>query len=78
MIILQSNNCCLFCSLTQLRLLYEGNPMAYIMENAGGLASNGSIPILDVQPTSLHERVPVFLGSRDDVQDMIDAYKALN
>ena len=52
--------------------------MAYIMENAGGLAFNGKIPILDVQPTSLHERVPVFLGSRDDVQDLIDAYKAKN
>ena len=59
----------------QLRLLYEGNPMAFIIEKAGGLASTGRIPILDVQPQSIHERVPVFLGSRDDVQDLIDCYK---
>ncbi|KAJ6221194.1 hypothetical protein RDWZM_007006 [Blomia tropicalis] len=59
----------------KLRLLYEGNPMAFIIEKAGGLASTGRIPILDVQPQSIHERVPVFLGSRDDVQDLIDCYK---
>jgi len=60
----------------KLRLMYEGNPMAYIIENAGGLASTGSDgPILDVKPQKIHERVPVFLGSRDDVQDLIDCYK---
>lgn len=62
----------------QLRLLYEGNPMAYIIERAGGLASTGKIPILDVQPDQIHQRVPVFLGSRDDVQELIDAYKSIN
>lgn len=60
----------------QLRLLYEGNPMAYIMEKAGGLASTGHMPILDVQPEKIHERIPVFLGSRDDVQEIIDLYKS--
>jgi len=60
----------------KLRLMYEGNPMAYIIENSGGLATTGHQPILDVMPQSIHERVPVFLGSRDDVQDLIDCYKA--
>jgi len=61
----------------QLRLMYEGNPMAYIIENAGGLASTGNGgAILDVQPKSIHERVPVFLGSREDVQDLINCYKS--
>ena len=56
--------------------MYEGNPMAYIIENSGGLATTGHQPILDVMPQSIHERVPVFLGSKDDVQDLIDCYKA--
>ena len=50
--------------------------MAYIIENAGGLATTGQKPILDVLPQSIHERVPVFLGSRDDVRDLIECYKA--
>jgi len=37
-----------------IHLLYEGNPMAYIIEEAGGIVSNGKIPILDIQPTALH------------------------
>jgi len=59
----------------KLRLLYECNPMAYIVEQAGGAATNGSIPILDIQPTALHQRAPVFLGSKDDVQDVLDIIK---
>lgn len=59
----------------QLRLLYECIPMAHIVETAGGLASNGKIPILDVQPTSLHQRSPIFLGSKDDVQEALDIVK---
>jgi len=55
----------------KLRLLYECNPMAFIMEQAGGLASDGKIPILDIQPTKLHERSPIFLGSKDDVNDVL-------
>jgi len=53
----------------KLRLLYEANPLAFIAEKAGGAASNGQQRILDVQPTGLHQRVPLFLGSADDVAD---------
>lgn len=56
----------------KLRLLYECIPMAFIMEQAGGAATTGSIPILDVQPEKLHQRCPVILGSKDDVQDVLD------
>ncbi|KAE9541877.1 hypothetical protein AGLY_003868 [Aphis glycines] len=54
----------------KLRLLYEGNPMAYIIEEAGGMASNGKIPLLDIQPIELHQKTPVFLGSKDDVNEL--------
>ena len=56
--------------------MYEGNPMAYVIEKAGGMATTGHIPILDVQPTNIHERVPVFMGSSDDVQDVLNLYKS--
>jgi len=55
----------------KLRLLYECNPMSFLMEQAGGLASNGAIPILDIHPTAIHERSPIFLGSKDDVDDVL-------
>ncbi|MEP7164764.1 MAG: class 1 fructose-bisphosphatase [Ferruginibacter sp.] len=48
----------------KLRLLYECNPFAFIVEKAGGKATNGSIRILDVQPTELHQRTPFFIGSK--------------
>jgi fructose-1,6-bisphosphatase I len=51
----------------KLRLLYEANPFAFIFEAAGGKASTGSEPVLDLQPTSLHQRVPLVLGSAHDV-----------
>ena len=51
----------------KLRLLYECNPLAFICEQAGGAATDGHVRILDVQPTELHQRTPVFLGSRGDV-----------
>ncbi|MEO6865698.1 MAG: class 1 fructose-bisphosphatase [Gemmatimonadaceae bacterium] len=51
----------------KLRLLYEANPLAFIVEQAGGLASNGSVRILDVEPTELHQRTPLFIGSKNDV-----------
>ncbi|XP_026814117.1 fructose-1,6-bisphosphatase 1-like [Rhopalosiphum maidis] len=60
----------------KLRLLYEGNPMAYIIEEAGGLASNGKIPILDIQPTALHQRTPVILGSKEDVNELLEIYQS--
>ena len=52
----------------KLRLMYEANPMAMIVEQAGGAATTGLERILDVQPTKLHQRVPVFLGSRNEVE----------
>lgn len=52
----------------KLRLMYEGNPMAFLVEQAGGRATDGFKRILDILPQSLHERTPLFLGSRDDVQ----------
>ncbi|XP_015589178.1 fructose-1,6-bisphosphatase 1 [Cephus cinctus] len=55
----------------KLRLLYECIPMAYILTQAGGLASTGEIDILDVVPISIHQRCPIFLGSTEDVQDVL-------
>ena len=51
----------------KLRLMYEANPMSMIIEQAGGAATNGTQRILDIQPTSLHQRVAVFLGSKEEV-----------
>ena len=51
----------------KLRLLYECNPLAFIVEQAGGKASDGFNRILDIQPTSLHQRTPLFIGSPDMV-----------
>jgi fructose-1,6-bisphosphatase len=51
-----------------LRLLYEANPMALIVEQAGGAASTGHGRILELEPAELHERIPVILGSRDEVE----------
>ena len=51
----------------KLRILYEANPMAYLVEQAGGRASDGERRIMDLQPTTLHERTPLFLGSERDV-----------
>lgn len=45
--------------------------MAFIMTQAGGAASNGQIPILDIQPKGIHERSPVYLGSPDDVEEIL-------
>ncbi len=52
----------------KLRLMYEANPMAFIVEQAGGAASTGRQRIMDVQPEKLHQRVPVFLGSKTEVE----------
>lgn len=51
----------------KLRLLYEANPMALLMEQAGGAATTGQVDILELQPTSVHQRVSVILGSRNEV-----------
>ena len=52
----------------KLRLLYEACPLAFIAEQAGGAASDGCRPILDIKPTELHQRTPLVIGSRDDVR----------
>jgi fructose-1,6-bisphosphatase I len=52
----------------KLRLLFELNPMAYLIEQAGGAATNGKIPILDIVPESIDQRAPVYIGCRDDVE----------
>jgi len=59
----------------KLRILYECMPMAFIMEQAGGLASTGKIPILDIVPKGLHQRSPIFLGSKEDVNDVLECIK---
>lgn len=51
----------------KLRLMYEANPTAFIVEQAGGRASNGQLRILDVKPAKLHQRTPLFIGSEEDV-----------
>ncbi|MCA3187515.1 MULTISPECIES: class 1 fructose-bisphosphatase [unclassified Cupriavidus] len=57
----------------KLRLMYEANPMAFLVEQAGGAATNGHERILDVQPTKLHQRVSVILGSKNEV-DRVTRY----
>jgi len=52
----------------KLRLLYEANPLAFIVEQAGGAATDGVNRIMDIQPTELHQRTPLFIGSKNDVE----------
>ena len=54
----------------KLRLLYEANPMAMVIEQAGGLAYSGEVRTMDIQPSELHQRVPVLLGSPDEVESV--------
>jgi fructose-1,6-bisphosphatase I len=54
----------------KLRLLYESNPFAFIVEVAGGKATDGNMPILDIIPTELHQRTPLFIGSKGMMQDL--------
>ena len=59
----------------KLRLMYEGNPMAYVMEQAGGAGSAGAGRILDVQPETLHQRTPVICGSSAEVEQVTSRLK---
>lgn len=61
----------------KLRLMYEANPMSMIVEQAGGASTDGKQRMLDIQPTALHQRVPVFLGSKNEV-DLITRYHSEN
>jgi fructose-1,6-bisphosphatase I len=59
----------------RLRLMYEANPMSMIIEQAGGVSSTGRERILDIKPDNLHQRVPVILGSRNEVERVIRYHK---
>lgn len=54
----------------KLRLLYEAAPLAFLTEQAGGAASDGHRPILDIQPTELHQRTPLYIGDKRLVEEM--------
>ena len=60
----------------KLRLMYEANPMAWLVEQAGGAATNGQQRIMDIQPTELHQRVSVFLGSKNEVARITALHQA--
>ncbi|MDN5512456.1 class 1 fructose-bisphosphatase [Acinetobacter sp.] len=57
----------------RLRLMYEANPMSMLMEQAGGVSTTGRVRILEIQPTELHQRVPVVIGSKNEV-DLLTHY----
>jgi fructose-1,6-bisphosphatase I len=59
----------------RLRLMYEANPMAFIIEQAGGLCSTGKERMLDIQPVAIHQRVPLVFGSRNEVERIIRYYQ---
>jgi len=59
----------------KLRLMYEANPMSFIIEQAGGVSSTGTQRIMDLQPESIHQRVPVFLGSKNEVERVVSYHK---
>lgn len=60
----------------RLRLMYEANPMAMLVEQAGGAASTGRERILDIAPSALHQRVPLMLGSRTEVMRLVAYHKS--
>ena len=62
----------------KLRLLYECNPLAFLVEQAGGMAIDGERNILDLQPNALHQRVPLIIGSVQMVRDFIECRAAIN
>ncbi len=59
----------------KLRLMYECNPMAFIVEAAGGKASNGKMRILDISPQSLNEHTPFFIGCKEDINNVEEFMK---
>jgi fructose-1,6-bisphosphatase I len=56
--------------------MYEANPMGWLVEQAGGMATDGKQRILDIQPTQLHQRVSVFLGSKHEVARVTAMHQA--
>ncbi|MDH2431880.1 class 1 fructose-bisphosphatase [Pokkaliibacter sp. MBI-7] len=61
----------------KLRLMYEGNPMSFLIEQAGGLSTNAYTHIMGIQPKGIHERVAVVLGSKDEVNIALDYHRRL-
>lgn len=59
----------------KLRLLYEAAPMSFLIEQAGGLSTTGRERVMDLRPDNVHQRVPIVMGSRTEVQEVIDAYE---
>lgn len=60
----------------RLRLMYEANPMSFLVEQAGGMSSTGRLDIMDVESTDLHQRVPVILGSKSEVERVVGYHQA--
>ncbi len=56
----------------KLRLMYEANPLSFIIEQAGGIASSGDQRILDIQPSSLHQRTPLLIGNKNAIHDTLE------
>ncbi|RIA89847.1 fructose-1,6-bisphosphatase class 1/Sedoheputulose-1,7-bisphosphatase [Glomus cerebriforme] len=62
----------------KLRMLYECFPMAFLTEQAGGKATTGKERVLDITPQKIHDRCPIFLGSKEDIEDIEEIYKRHN
>jgi fructose-1,6-bisphosphatase I len=62
----------------KLRLMYEANPMSFIVEQAGGVSSTGRERIMDLKPEDLHQRVPVILGSKNEVERLVGYHKEVD
>ena len=62
----------------KLRILYEANPLAFVVEQAGGRATDGRQNIMDIEPTELHQRVPLFIGSRENVDELEEYIRKYN
>jgi fructose-1,6-bisphosphatase I len=60
----------------KLRLMCEAAPLAMVVEEAGGMATDGKMRILDIEPQQLHQRVPLFIGSKNDVQNLMEIYNS--
>ena len=60
----------------KLRLVYEASPMSFIMEQAGGISTTGTERVMNLQPDQVHERIPIIMGSKNDVTEIMDAYAA--
>jgi fructose-1,6-bisphosphatase I len=61
----------------KIRLMYEANPMAMLVEQAGGLATTGKMRVMEINPSQLHQRVPVMMGSRNEVERIITYHKKI-